>query len=598
MGKRKCLILNSMTKDPRRTPLIETKVVEIVGGFLVGGVAWFLRDVFFGGAQGLLLDPMVGVVIGLAWRNWVLGACVASLFPFFGASANQFGEVGGLWMCVFITVALLRSVGEGGGIGLRGMILLPLATGVTLAGILFTQMLGGAVPFATGFGNRWAEEALGVMAISPLVAKIGSDFLSQLNRRLFMTWVLLTALLMAVGSVASDPSLDPGTALALELLPVVILFWQAMRFGYVGATTSCFLLAILSGLAWSAGNPILLDFPEGIFSTILAAVFGTAHGIGALRDERLETHMWTRQAAQAYQVVFWRWQKGRGVDWGDPERATSVGLERAGLGWRLCQGWSTEQKLPDPTRIEGTTTIKVETPKGPSRWLEFSGSVHTHDPNQDPTTCLGVIVDVTSSHQAQEQKAKTLRREGELRAIRAQLQPHVVFNALNRIASLAMSEPESARDLIVRLSRLLRASLMAGEKDSVSLSEEVSLIQDCVALEGAGYGERLKFHNEIPSDIEEKGLPPLALLSLVNGAIRRGVGMRKKGASIVLSMPQRGMFRVAVTPPVSTTEKSEFAPWPDPVWVERLSVETTRRARIEVQRQGEAVVSADLVMER
>ena len=598
MGKRKCLILNSMTKDPRRTSLIETKVAEIVGGFLLGGVAWFSRDVLFGGSQGLLLDPLVGVLIGLAWRNWILGACVASLFPFFGSSPNPLGEVGGLWMCVFITVALLRSVGEGGGIGLRGMILLPLATGVTLAGILFTQMLGGAVPFATGFGNLWAEQALGVMAISPLVARIGSDFLSQLNRRLFMTWVVLTVLLMAVGSVASDPSLEPGTALALELLPVVILFWQAMRFGYVGATTACFLLAILTGLAWSDGNRILLAFPEGIFSTILTAIFGTAHGIGALRDERLETNMWTSQAAQAYQVVFWRWQKGRGVDWGDPERATSVGLERAGSGWRLGQGWATDHKLPDPSRIEGRITIKVETPKGLCRWLEFSGSVHTQDSNQDPTTCLGVVVDVTSSHQAQEQRAKTLRREGELRAIRAQLQPHVVFNALNRIASLTMSEPESARDLIVRLSRLLRASLMAGEKDSVSLSEEVSLIQDCVALEGAGYGERLKFRNEIPSDVEEKGLPPLALLSLVNGAIRRGVGMRKKGASIVLSMPQRGVFRVSVTPPVSTTEQSEFAPWPDPVWVERLSVETTRRARIEVQQKGEAVASADLVMDR
>ena len=587
-----------MTVDARRLSLVETKVVEVVGGFLIGGVAWFSRDIFFGGGQGLLLDPMVGVVIGLAWRNWILGACVASLFPFFGSSTNQLGEVGGLWICVFITVALLRSVGEGGGVGLRGMILLPLATGVTLAGILFTQMIGGTAPFATGFGNRWAEEALGVMALSPLVAKIGADFLSQLNRRLFMTWVVLTVLLMAVGSVASDPSLDPGTALALELLPVVILFWQAMRFGCVGATTACFLLAILAGLAWSDGNRILLAFPEGIFSTILTAVFGTAHGIGALRDERLETQVWTSQAAQAYQVVFWRWQKGRGVEWGDAERATSVGLERAGLGWRLCQGWSTDHKLPDPTRIEGTTTIKVETPKGPCRWLEFSGSAHTRNSNQDPTSCLGVVVDVTSSHEAQEQKAKTLRREGELRAIRAQLQPHVVFNALNRIASLTMSEPESARDLIVRLSRLLRASLLAGEKDSVSLSEEISLIEDCVALEGAGYGERLKFHNEIPSDVEAKGLPPLALLSLVNGAIRRGVGMRKKGASIVLSMPKRGTFRVTVTPPVSATEQSEFAPWPDPVWVERLGVETTRRARIVVQRQGEAVASADLVMGR
>ena len=587
-----------MKKDSRWPSLIANQFVDIVLGLLIGGMAWFSRDIFFSGGQGLLLDPLVGIVIGLAWRNRILGACVASLFPFLGSSTNQIGEVGGLWMCVFITVALLRSVGEGGGIGLRGMILLPLATGVTLAGILFTQMLGGVVPFSSGFGTRWAQEALGVMAVTPLVAKIGMDFLSQLNRRLFVAWVLLTALLMAVGSVASDPSLDPGTALALELLPVVILFWQAMRFGCVGATTSCFLLAILSGLAWSSGNRLLLDFPEGIFSTILAAVFGTAHGIGALRDERLETHMWTSQAAQAYQIVFWRWQKGKGVDWDDSERAASVGLEKMSLGWRLCQGWSTDEKLPHPATLVGSNAIKLDHPKMPSRWLEFSGLVHTEDSDGDPTTLLGVIVDVTSAHQAQEQKAKTLRREGELRAIRAQLQPHVVFNALNRIASLTMSEPESARDLIVRLSRLLRASLMAGEKDSVSLSEEVSLIQDCVALEGAGYGERLKFRNEIPSDIEEKGLPPLALLSLVNGAIRRGVGMRKKGASIVLSMPQRGMFRVAVTPPVSTTEQSEFAPWPDPVWVERLSVETTRRARIEVQRQGEAIASADLVMER
>ena len=587
-----------MIQDSKKTFLIGSISLECIGGLIFGGAAWFLRDALFGANQGLLLDPVVGVVVGLAWRNWVLGACIASVFPFFGSAPNGMAEVGGLWMCVFITVALLRSVGEEGGIGLRGMILLPLATGVTLAGILFTQMLGGVVPFSSGFGNRWAQEALGVMAVSPLMAKIGSDFLSQLNRRLFGAWVLLTALLMGIGSVASDPSLDRGTAFALVLLPVVILFWQAMRFGWVGATTSCFLLAILSGLAWSDGNRLLLDFPAGIFSTILAAVFGTAHGIGALRDERLETHKWTSQAAQAYQVIFWRWQKGKGVDWDDSERAASVGLEKMSLGWRLCQGWSTDEKLPHPATLVGSNAIKLDHPKMPSRWLEFSGLVHTEDSDGDPTTLLGVIVDVTSAHQAQEQKAKTLRREGELRAIRAQLQPHVVFNALNRIASMTMSEPESARDLIVRLSRLLRASLMAGEKDSVSLSEEVSLIQDCVALEGAGYGERLKFRNEIPSDMEEKGLPPLALLSLVNGAIRRGVGMRKKGASIVLSMPQRGMFRVAVTPPVSTTEQSEFAPWPDPVWVERLSVETTRRARIEVQRQGEAIASADLVMER
>ena len=118
-GKRKCLILNSMKKDSRWPSLIATQFVDIVLGLLIGGMAWFSRDIFFSGGQGLLLDPLVGIVIGLAWRNRILGACVASLFPFLGSSTNQIGEVGGLWMCVFITVALLRSVGEGGGIGLR-----------------------------------------------------------------------------------------------------------------------------------------------------------------------------------------------------------------------------------------------------------------------------------------------------------------------------------------------------------------------------------------------------------------------------------------------------------------------------------------------
>jgi LytS/YehU family sensor histidine kinase len=236
-----------------------------------------------------------------------------------------------------------------------------------------------------------------------------------------------------------------------------------------------------------------------------------------------------------------------------------------------------------------TVLIDIRDPSGGTRKLELAGKIESHDTDGRPSVVFGTAVDVSVREEARGQRERLLRREVELRTLRSQLHPHVIFNALNRIASLTMSDSEAARDLLVRLSRLLRAALLAGEKRETTLAEELALIRDYLQLEGAGYGERLRFREEIKGEKNIEGIPPLSLFSLIEGAVRRGVGMRKEGATITLSQPSERVLRVQVEPSVPGG-KAEFPEWPDPVWVERLAVEQPQRAQIVAERDRDGSV--------
>jgi hypothetical protein len=311
--------------------------------------------------------------------------------------------------------------------------------------------------------------------------------------------------------------------------------------------------------------------------------------MAALRDEREDIRAWTDAAARIQQVVFWRWQRGSGIEWDRPEAAQQIGLAAGRRGWRAEEGWQGPSSWPAPEEVGRTVLIDIRDPSGRPRKLELAGKIESHDTDERPSVVLGTAVDVTVREEARGQRERLLRREAELRTLRSQLHPHVIFNALNRIASLTMSDSEAARDLLVRLSRLLRAALLAGEKRETTLAEELALIRDYLQLEGAGYGERLRFREEINGEKNVGGIPPLSLFSIVEGAVRRGVGMRKEGATVTLSQPSERVLRVQVEPSVPSGE-AEFPEWPDPVWVERLAVEQPQRAQIVAERNGDGSV--------
>jgi len=445
---------------------LRLSLARLATALLIGGVGWLLRSTVLGGPHGLLWDPMPGVVIGLAWRGWLGGAVAVSFFPLAGGAFSGVPEVG----CLLAETGLAWLIGASSrkfpSAPLNSLLVVPMAAGVTFVGAFLEQMLSLNVPFGPGFGVAWTLQALGVMALAPLIQAVDANFLSRMSVRFFLGWVVLSILLLVVGRAAALPDIDPAGGLALGLIPLVILYWQAMRFGVPGSSTSCFLVALSAGMAWAEGNPGLQNFPPGLVGLGLTAALGVAHGVAAIRDEREGTLFWVATAARHHQVVFWRWGQGTGVEWDNPELAREIGLVSTSGGWATAPGWRAELPWPAPDRSFSPVVVALRNPAGQARWLELAGQAQARNPSGEISLVLGTAMDVTERQLSQQRREALLTRETELRTLRSQLHPHVIFNALNRIASLTMSEPEKARDLLVRLSRLLRATLNAGRKAS------------------------------------------------------------------------------------------------------------------------------------
>jgi two-component system, LytTR family, sensor kinase len=111
----------------------------------------------------------------------------------------------------------------------------------------------------------------------------------------------------------------------------------------------------------------------------------------------------------------------------------------------------------------------------------------------------------------------------EAKILRAQINPHFMFNALNSIRALIIEEPSKAQTGITQLSNILRSSLVADRKNTISLSEELKTIEDYLGLEKVRYEERLQIKWIIDENTKSLQVPPMMLQTLVENAIKHGV---------------------------------------------------------------------------
>ena len=130
-------------------------------------------------------------------------------------------------------------------------------------------------------------------------------------------------------------------------------------------------------------------------------------------------------------------------------------------------------------------------------------------------------------------------REAELRAVRSQLNPHFLFNSLNSINALVGSDPEGARRMCEGLGDFLRKTLQLGSRETVTLDDELALVDRYLAIEQVRFGPRLIVERAIAEDARACLLPPLLLQPLVENAIKHGVAERIEGGTVRLTARRR-----------------------------------------------------------
>ncbi|MDR7865354.1 MAG: sensor histidine kinase [Sporomusaceae bacterium] len=132
-----------------------------------------------------------------------------------------------------------------------------------------------------------------------------------------------------------------------------------------------------------------------------------------------------------------------------------------------------------------------------------------------------------------------LAAKAELKALRAQINPHFLFNALNTIVSLCRTNPEEARSLIIELSDFFRRSLKTS-RDFVTLKEELEHVESYLTLEKARFGPRLTIVRIIDDEALNVLIPTFTIQPLVENAVKHGLLAQETGGTVSITACRNG----------------------------------------------------------
>ncbi|MEM6395091.1 MAG: histidine kinase [Bacteroidota bacterium] len=140
--------------------------------------------------------------------------------------------------------------------------------------------------------------------------------------------------------------------------------------------------------------------------------------------------------------------------------------------------------------------------------------------------------------------------KSELSAIKAQLNPHFLYNVFNTINASLPPEQENTRNMIAKLSDLFRYQLRASRHELVPLKDELEFVEKYLELEKKRFGDRLKINVQVAAELMEELIPPMILQPIVENAVKHGLSSLVEGGQLDISILRQDgklFFRVSDT---------------------------------------------------
>lgn len=128
----------------------------------------------------------------------------------------------------------------------------------------------------------------------------------------------------------------------------------------------------------------------------------------------------------------------------------------------------------------------------------------------------------------------SMAQEAQLMALKSQINPHFMFNALNNIRALILEDPTKAREMLTSLSELMRYSLRYSKAKQVSLQDELDVVDSYLQLASIQFEDRLRFDKQIQAEVMEVQVPPMLMQVLVENGIKHGIAQLPQGGEILL----------------------------------------------------------------
>ncbi|HTP88599.1 MAG TPA: histidine kinase [Candidatus Acidoferrales bacterium] len=229
----------------------------------------------------------------------------------------------------------------------------------------------------------------------------------------------------------------------------------------------------------------------------------------------------------------------------------------AGRSWELACSDPLRRLLPGldvdvlvPIRVHGEVTHVMAVAPGPFRRSLLNSEI---DFLENAAGQIGSRLEALAhemekmERQSREATLRELAAQAELKALRAQINPHFLFNSLNTIADLIVTDPEKAEAMTVLLAKVFRHVLMHSDQQFSRVAEEMEFLRTYLGIEQVRFGTRLRVSMDVDQTVSEAPIPSLILQPVVENAIKHGLAPKVGEGHISITAGVEGEFvRLAV----------------------------------------------------